>query len=86
MCQIVLVLVSTGLAILLIRGVSRRAAASPADQESAERPDTAQDTPDTAQETRPGPSGPGAENPLTERVRTEMFGRSGAPSPATETE
>ena len=80
--QIALTVVGVGLAIMVIRAVTRRARAG----------DTG--APAGAQDAGPGgrlpPSPPpgndtvASESTLTERVQSEMFRRSGAPAPATE--
>jgi len=68
--QIALVVVSAGLAILIIRGASRRVAAKRAGAGSA-----AGETQDQAPapEAPSEPPTPGGDDALTERVRTEMF-------------
>ena len=73
--QIALVVVSAGIAIVLIRGAARRAAkrgGEGADAQAAPAKPPVQTT-------------PGANSAFTERVRGEMFGRSDAPAPSSGT-
>jgi hypothetical protein len=69
--QIALVVVTAGLAIVIIRGASRRAAAAKR-AHSADGQNQNQDQP-PAPEPPSEPTTPGPEDALTERVRAEMF-------------
>ena len=67
--QIALVIVTAGLAIVIIRAASRRAAAA----KRAHAADGQNQDQAPAPEPPSAPTTPGAEDALTERVRAEMF-------------
>ncbi len=79
--QILLTVVSAGLAIVAIRAVTRQRK-SPDGGEPAGVQDEAQK--DGSTEPAPGNDTVASETKLTDRVQSEMFQRSHAPAPATE--
>ncbi len=80
--QIALVVVSAGIAIVLIRGAARRAAKRGGEGAGAQ---DAPAKPPDAPAKPPVQTTPGPDSAFTERVRGEMFGRSDAPAPSSGT-
>jgi hypothetical protein len=82
--QIALIIVSAGLAILVIRVASQRIRSRGAEA-PGESQDTAPETP-TSDGASSNDTAPATESPLTDRVQREMSRRDDAPTPAAGTE